>query len=112
MAVWYNNLFMGANAAPLYEKIYRSIEDEKYLPGVYLITIAAGEKDQLDSYDSIQLMMPALRRRLQPIIGVALGKEEAMSLLQNIAQEVYKETGGLHMRAYFEKKFREQQSDI
>lgn len=109
MAVWYENLYMGINAAPLYDQIYRSIEEEEYMPEVYLITIAAGEKDQLDSFQSIQLMMPALRRRLQPIIGVALGKEEAMTLLQDIARDVYEKTGDLYLRKYFEEKLRKQQ---
>lgn len=104
MAVWYENLYMGAAAAPLYDQIYHSIEEEKYLPDVYLITIAAAVKDQLDCYESIQLFMPALRRRLKPIIGLAYGKEEAMSLLQTIAEDVYRETGGLRIRTYFEER--------
>ena len=108
MAVWYSNLYMGEKAAPLYEKIYRSIEDEKYLPDVYLITIAGSDRDQLDLFHSIQLYMPALRRRLKPIIGVAIGREEGTALLQSIAADVYKETGGLYMRRYFEEKLAEQ----
>ena len=108
MAVWYENLYMGINAAPLYDRIYRSIEEEIYLPEVYLITIASGSKDQLEAFESIQLMMPALRRRLQPIIGLALGKGEAMTLLQDIVRDVYEETGDLHLRKYFEEKLKEQ----
>ncbi len=109
MAVWYENLYMGINAAPQYDRIYRSIEEEMYLPEVYLITIAAAEKDQLDAYESVQLWMPALRRRLQPIIGLALGKGEAMALLQDIVRDVYEETGDLHLRKYFEEKLSKQQ---
>jgi len=110
MAVWYSKLYIGEKAAPLYEKIYRSIEDEKYLPGVYLITIAGADKDQLDIFDSIRLFMPALRRRLKPVIGIAYGKDEALDLLRTIAENVRRETGSLYLRSYFEEKLKEQEA--
>lgn len=103
MAVWYDKLYTGANAALIYEKIHNSIESEQYIPGVYLITLASNEREQLDIYDSIQLYLPALKRRLEPIIGVACGHEEALSLFKTIADDVYSKTGRLMIRKYFEE---------
>ena len=41
-----------------------------------------------------------------PIIGIALGKDEAYRLVRDIAADVYKYTGGLEIRRYFEEKLK------
>ena len=106
MAVWYDKLYTGAQAAAMYKRIHKSIENEKYIKNVYLITIAEGDKDQLDVFDSVQLYMPALRRRLQPIVGIAYGRDEAISLVQAILKDVYKNTGNLYARKFFESEMK------
>ena len=106
MAIWYDKLYTGSQAAKMYKSIHRSIEKEKYIKDVYLITIAAGDNDQLDVFDSIQLYMPALKRRLQPIVGIAYGKEEAIALVQTILMDVYKITGNYHVRKFFESEMK------
>lgn len=103
MAVWYDKLYIGENALPLCKEIRAGVEKGRYIPGIYLITLSSNDKEQLDIFDEIQLYMPALKRRLQPIIAIAAGKEEAMSLFCTIAGDVQRETGGLKIRQYFEK---------
>lgn len=104
MAVWYDSLYVGQGAVHLHSAIYKSIETKTYIKGVYLITLASGQDDQLDVFDSFQLNSPYLSGHLMPIIGIALGKEEAYMLVKNIAEDVYKYTGGLEIRRYFEEK--------
>lgn len=104
MAVWYDKLYTGQNAGLIYDKIHKSVEDEHYIPGVYLITLAYNEKEQLDIYDSIQLYQPALKKRLQPIVGIASGNEEALKVFQVIADDVLKKTGHLRIREFFVKE--------
>lgn len=104
MALWYEKLYTGQNAALIYDKIHKSVEEERYIPGVYLITLSSNQNEQLDIYDSIQLYMPALRQRLSPIIGIACGNEEAMGVFQIIAEDVLQKTGGLRLREYFTKE--------
>ena len=104
MAVWYEKLYMGQKAALMYDKIHKSVEKEKYIPGIYLITIAENPVEQLEIINSMSLYMPALKKRLMPIIGVASGYEEAMSLFQTIAEDVYEKTGKLALRQYFEEQ--------
>lgn len=106
MAVWYDELYVGLGAAPLYQDIYKSIEKETYIKGVYLITLASGMNDQLDVYDSFMLNFSYHYRNIMPIIGIALGQEEAYRLVRDIAADVYKYTGGLEIRKYFEKKLK------
>lgn len=109
MAIWYKQLYMGQKAANMYEKIHKSVEEGKYLPGIYLITIAENPADQLEIYNSISLYMPALKRRLMPIVGAACGYKEAISLFQTMAEDVYQKTGGFMLRKYFEEQIELQQ---
>ena len=104
MAIWYEKLYTGKNAGLMYSEIYKSVEEEQYIPGVYLITLSSNAAEQLDIYDSVQLYLPAVKKRLMPIIGVAAGKEEAMSLFKSIADDVWKNTRSLHIRKYFEER--------
>ena len=106
MAVWYDELYVGQGAAPLYPNIYKSIEKKTYLKGIYLITLASGRNDQLDVYDSYMLNFSYLYRDIMPIIGIALGQDEAYRLVRDIARDVYKYTGGLEIRKYFEEKLK------
>lgn len=106
MAVWYEKLYTGQKAAQMYDRIHKSVEEGHYIPGVYLITLAANQKEQLDIYDSIQLYLPALKKRLEPIVGIACGREEALSLFETIAGDVLAKTGGLRIRKYFEEEMR------
>ncbi len=106
MAVWYEELYVGQGAAFLYQDIYKSIETKTYIKGVYLITLASGQNDQLDVFDSIQLASPHLAGKMMPIVGIALGKTEAYTLVRDMAADVYKYTGGLEIRKYFEKKLK------
>ena len=104
MAVWYDKLYTGQNASLIYDRIYKSVEEEQYVPGIYLITLSRNPVEQLEIYDSIQLVQPAFKKRLMPIIGIAAGKEEAMKLFVNIASDVLKKTNGLQIRRYFEER--------
>ncbi len=106
MAQWYDKLYIGQKAALMFDRIYQSVEQERFLPGVFLITLSSNPKEQLDIFDSIYLYMPALRRRLQPVIGIAAGREEALTLFQAIAKDVYRKTNSLNIRAYFEERIR------
>ena len=106
MAVWYDELYVGLGASPLYPDIYKSIEKKTYIKGVYLITLASGKNDQLDVYDSFMLNFSYQYRNIMPIIGIALGKDEAYRLVRDIAADVYKYTGGLEIRRYFEEKLK------
>ena len=104
MAVWYDELYVGQGAVHLYPDIYKSIETKTFIKGVYLITLASGESDQLDVYDSYFLNFSYSYRNIKPIIGIALGQDEAYQLVRDIAADVYKYTGGLKIRKYFEDK--------
>ena len=104
MAIWYDKLYSGKKAALMYEQIHKSVEDEKYIPGVYLITLGFNPKDQLEIFNCLSLYLPAMKRRLMPIIGIASGYEEAISLFQLIAEDVYEKTGGFALRRFFEEQ--------
>ena len=110
MAVWYEKLYVGRKAALVFDKIYQSVETGRFLPGIYLITLSANEREQLDLIDCVYLHAPAMKRRLMPVIGIAAGKKEAMELFRLIAAEVYEKTGSLWIRRYFEEKLRDESS--
>ncbi|MBR2189382.1 MAG: hypothetical protein IJ860_08275 [Eubacterium sp.] len=103
---WYGNLYTGSYAAGRLDEIREDIELEEFdFPGLYLITLASNHIDQLDIFAASRLIgRKAAARRMQMLVGVALGKEEAMDVLQTIARDTVSETGGCDMRSYLRRK--------
>ena len=102
MASWYKNLYMGETAKRSEKRIRHQVNKGRFLPGLFLITFAANDKDQLDIIDSKYLVQKQVRNRLPEIIGVAFGYKEALEVVQKIAAEAYEITGNCDFRTFLQ----------
>lgn len=100
MLNWYNRLYVGDNAKKKIEKYRKSLNRGKLVPGVYLITLAANEVDQLDIISSHYLIQNAVYRRCPMIVGVASGYKEALSLVIRMTEETFSRTGTANIKDY------------
>lgn len=100
---WYHNLFMGEKARKKKYKIIWKIKHNAGLVNIYVITTATNPQNLLDIYPSWVLMQPYFRELDTQIIGIACGYEEAITVVQNIIETMYSETGGFDIRNFMTK---------
>lgn len=100
MLTWYNKLYIGNNAKRSAKRTIRRLNDQKPVTGIYLITLASCEKNQLDILSAIHLVQPVLYHRCPMVIGIAKGYEEALTLVTEITREVLEKTGDADVRNY------------
>ncbi len=93
-------IYIGASARKKAETIERVIERGSMLPELYLITFASNGADQLDILHSRYLLREKIRENLPPVAGYAFGMDEALEVVQCIAEDTYAATGACDMKAY------------
>ena len=84
---WYSKLYIGDRAKPKAEKIIRKLKRNAGQIDIYLITLAANGQDMLDIIHSAYLKLPAVRRNLPMIVGIAKGYDEAVDIVQEMLAE-------------------------
>ncbi|MCQ2501972.1 MAG: hypothetical protein MJ117_11590 [Lachnospiraceae bacterium] len=104
MAEWYPNLYLGEKAMKKKRKLIAQVNRGRFYPNLYLITEAANGVDQLDIVDSRCILMKRVHELLPPVVGMAIGMDEAMELLLDMTQETYEATGTANILAYVRKK--------
>lgn len=100
MLRWYNNLYLGNTVTGQEKKLMRRLEKGKPVPGVWLVTIASNEKNNLDLIPSELLLQKVFRAHCPMIVGIGFTKVEAMEILLRIAQEVYRDTENMNIRVW------------
>lgn len=103
---WYENLYIGKNAQKESSVLIREIEKGSCPPQVYLLTLASSLQDQVEIISCRNLKFWYSRKKCPMILGLALGKEEALEVLQQIVQDVLQETGGVDIRSYVQSQNR------
>lgn len=98
---WYSKLYVGKKAEKKKEKIRKEIDREIYKGNTYLITLSSNPKNNLEIFSVQELRFPYLREHCPMIVGIALGWEEALEVLQEMVKEVYYSTGEANLREYF-----------
>ena len=83
------------------EAFYRRvIRRGSMLPGLYMITFAANEIDQLDIVPTVNLLHERNRKTLPVIAGLAVGYESALELVVKIAADAWKKNGNCDLKGY------------
>ncbi len=104
MAEWYRDLYLGEKAGKKKRKLMAQVNRGRFYPGLYLITEAANGSDQLDIVDSKCILLERVHELLPPVVGMAVGYEEAMDVLMEIARETYEKTGTGDILSYVRQK--------
>jgi hypothetical protein len=72
---------------------------------VYYITRPSTSGNLLDIFHNSMLQQPLfVQNQCMDIVGVAWGRAEARTLVQQIIMEVYKKTGNLNLSEYFREE--------
>lgn len=102
MIRWSKKLYMDERVALDPERWKRRAEKEPPLPGPYLICLANHPSELLELFGVGELWFGYERRRGDLYaVGLASGKQEAQFLLEDLLEDIYRETKSLNIREYF-----------
>ena len=93
---YYKHLYLSEGLEKKKDKIIQKIEAGKILPGIFLVTLAPDEKNQLEIHRYILL----LHREELFVVGISKDYEGALELVEEITQEVYNKTKSADIRSY------------
>ncbi len=102
MIVWAEKLYIGRQAEKNCARVQKKLEQYKLLPGYFLITRPSNESNLLDILPTTELVFPYYRRQELLVYGLAKSKAEAEELVVSMLEDIYRETGGLCCKEYFE----------
>lgn len=105
--IWYRKLYLGSGLLEKKEKLIRKIECNAGTVGLYVITLAANERDLLDIFSTDILLQPVMHGHCPMIVGLAKGYDAAVKLATDIVMEVYEHTGGFDVRSYLASRMDE-----
>ena len=93
----FKGYYFGINAFDQAARLYKFIKRRKFneLTGVYFVALSDTDGNLLDIYNAALAVFEKHR-----IIGIALGREEAMNLSAELVEKVYGETGGFDIENY------------
>lgn len=103
MLKWHKNYYKGTTVKNV-TGIRLKLIQGKPVPGIYLITLSENPHNLLEIVPALTLIQETAARMCPEIIGIAKGKEEAMELIQEMVQTVYKETGSFNIKEYWKNR--------
>ena len=97
-------LYVGPMAVNDKKTIIKELGTKSIQAGIYVLTLPTEESNLLEIYPAFTLKFPIFREASKEliVIGIARGREEALSLSATIIQDVYNSTGGFNLEAFLE----------
>lgn len=101
MIQWASRLYIGDKLKKRRDKTIDSINNRSITSDVYCIAFASQPSNLFDIMNANELLFPHYKKTDIKIVGLAKGKDEATSLVQDMLMEVYHKTGAFDVREYF-----------
>lgn len=103
MLKWCEHYYIGEGVRDA-EKIREKIDQGRLTPGIYLLTLSENPDHIMEILPAVSLKQEAVRRLCPEIIGMAKGKEEAITMVSEILPRIYEETGTFQVREYMKNR--------
>lgn len=100
----YRHLYVSEFLEEKQDKILRKLKENRFQPGVYLITFAQNGVDELEFYSTALLKQHVYEDTPIFVVGIAEGYEDAVEMVARITGEVYDQTGTAEIRRYIMDK--------
>ncbi|MFA9463740.1 MAG: hypothetical protein ACERKN_05555 [Velocimicrobium sp.] len=101
MIKWSNELYFDDSIKKKPDKWKKRIEDGRLSHSLYCICLASNEKNLFDIINCNELFFRYYRRNSLYIVGIAKTREDAIDLLQDMIEDIYKKTGDIKVRDFF-----------
>ena len=97
---WYKNLYVGEAAFKDRRSIIRNIKKSKFQLVAYVLALPEASDSVLDIYPAFVLLQPDFKERELSIVGIALDKDEAFKVMENIVMDCFKKTGHFKVQEF------------
>ena len=95
-------VYYGESARKKKKAWKRKLNQGKLLADVYVISFASCEGNLFDIIPAYLLTKTDYPRDHVKILGIAVGKEEAYELLEQLIMKIYTETGAFRVKEFFD----------
>lgn len=103
MLKWLENGYIGERIRKP-EKIKAKLNAGKLVPGIYLVTLSHNPSNLLEILPAAVLVQKSAYDICPMIVGMTKGKEDALTLVTELIQEVYEETGAFEVEEYLKSR--------
>ena len=86
------------------DKIRKSIEDRKPVPGIHLLTLSNNPDNLMEIVPAILLVQKNLYTRCPLIFGMAKSKDSAIELATSVIEETFKATGNYKVEEFLNSR--------
>lgn len=86
------------------EKVKNRLDSGKFVHGIYLLTLSENPANIMDVIPAAMLVQKSFYRICPLIIGMAGDKEEALEMVRDLVDEVYRKTGTFQIGEYIESQ--------
>lgn len=101
---YYRNLYVSEKLQKKKDKILDHLEHGRIQFQIYLIVLAENRQNHLEFFDAMMLQQHSFRNPDDIfLVGIADGYGEAVRLVEEIINDVLKETGRTDIRGYIEQ---------
>ena len=104
---FYCNLYVSEDLEDKKEKVMQKLESNSMQPFVYVITLSQGEQNHLEFYSSLLYKQHIYENTPVFVVGIAKGYDDALYLVEAIAEDIYKKTNDLDIRGYIQRRQKE-----
>lgn len=94
MIRWYEHLYLGEKAKKHRFSVLQKLRAGKLQPEVYVITPPKSGNNLLEIYPSAMFLIPPLDKEDRLIVGIAVTYWEALEVVRQIVDDLYRTTGG------------------
>jgi len=98
---WAKKLYLTETTAPNKDKIIRKAKRGAGMFCIYFIALAANEENLFDIFHAAHFKQKTFREQNPFIVGIAFGYKEALELVRQMVEDMYRETGTFRVREYF-----------
>lgn len=102
---WANQIYCDEHVKNRKKKIMRAISAGKIKPGVYCVTLSTNPENLFDIMNVNEFKFPYYGKIDIYVLGLARGHDSAISLVIQMLNEVYQNTGDVKVREYYQDRW-------
>ena len=103
MLKWMKNYYIG-DCVKNPTRVRARITAGKCVPYIYIVTLSDNPGNILEILPAVTLVQRGARAICPLIIGMAKGKDEAIQMVRDVVEQVYKETGDFKIKEYLKNR--------
>lgn len=104
MIEWYEGLITDDYVSESVDEIVCKIINREIMHNIYCICLPSNDKNLLDIINANEFKFPHYDKITTKVLGICKGKDNAVNIVKNLVEDVYKSTGSYDLKMFFTNK--------